>query len=234
MDCPPHPELRGCRDAMHRVSTVHTIPVRHTISVATRRRQASNLDNPVQAAGAARGRYGSPAARTAKQFNRYAVVEGGRAPHPELRYACTGLSTYRASGLSVRHAVPVIPRHRQASGMVMPDARGLKARHIPAQWQRLGVGGVRFALRPEGAAYPFSQPRFIPVDGDGRHVALTGRRAGCATFHSRGVATGPGYAGLSALASPQKNTAIMPRQTLNQIFFSINFNSNSNDEKFSI
>jgi hypothetical protein len=79
-----------CRDAMHRVSTVHAIPVMHAVPAAARRRQASNSDNPLQAAGAARGK-GSPAARTAKQFNCYAVVERGRALYPELRSACTGL-----------------------------------------------------------------------------------------------------------------------------------------------
>jgi hypothetical protein len=39
------------------------------------------------------------------------------------------------------------------------------------------------------------------MDCAGKYVALAGRRTGCATFHTRGVATGLGYAGLSALLS---------------------------------
>jgi hypothetical protein len=39
---------------------------------------ASNMDNPVQAAGAARGGYGSTAARTATQFNCFSVCGDGR------------------------------------------------------------------------------------------------------------------------------------------------------------
>jgi hypothetical protein len=79
---------------------------------------------------------------------------------------------------------------------------GLKARHIPAQWQRLGFGRAHHARRPVRAIDSFLQPRFMQPDGDGRYVALSGRRTGCASFHTRGVATGLGYAGLSALASP--------------------------------
>jgi hypothetical protein len=81
-----------------------------------------------------------------------------------------------------------------------PVMAGLKARHIPARWQRPGIDGARPGLRPDGAAYPFLQSRFMQPDLAGRYAALTGRRM-VAGIHTQGVAIGLGYDGLSALAA---------------------------------
>jgi hypothetical protein len=84
---------------------------------------------------------------------------------------------------------------------------GLKARHIPARWQRPGYGQAHPALRPERAIYPFSQPRFIQPDGDVRYVALSGRRAGCTSFH---IPRRCHWAGICRACSPSLDVCYLP------------------------
>jgi hypothetical protein len=67
-----------------------TIP-RGFAARGSRRRMASNMDNPVQAAGAARGN-GAPAARTAEQFNCFAVADVLTALTPGCPFTSFGVA----------------------------------------------------------------------------------------------------------------------------------------------
>jgi hypothetical protein len=77
--------------------------------------------------------------------------------------------------------------------------KGLKARHNPAQWQRLGINDARPALHPEGAAIP-SGTIHLNKNGVVKMDMLPLQGAGRATHYlPQGVAVGLGYIGLSAL-----------------------------------
>jgi hypothetical protein len=99
---------------------------------------------------------------------------------------------------------------------ISSGGQGLKARHNPAQWQRLGYDDTRSVQRPARAIYSFSQSRFIQIDGNtegmlplqgaGRGLRLCPRRcrwAGLCRAFSPFAPTVPGLpAGLRPCLPP--------------------------------